>query len=333
MTSKERVYKALQFDKPDRVPVDIWMLPAVEERYGKALEELVARRNIDVVKAPFHDPTADAQMYDAGIHHDIWGCEWHSHKAGMAGEVKGYPLEKNENFEKYRSPVYLLEKIDESEFRKGTQEYLDKHSDKFVYGGWISLFERMQFLRGTEELYVDIALESDEFFLLRDMVLKYWLCYADLVSQTPGVDACIIGDDWGSQKSLLISPEAWRKLFKPAYKQIIDRIRSNGKLVFVHSDGYILDLYKDWIELGVSAINSQVWCMGVDAVAKETHGKITCWGELSRQSTLPFGTPEDILREVAEMKEKLSCNGGLIGQCEVGCDVPLINIETALFAW
>ena len=93
MTSKERVYRTLDFETPDRIPVDLWILPAAEAFHGEALQELLSERGTDFIKAPFHDPTADAQMYDEGVHTDIWGSVWHSRKAGMAGEVKGYPLE------------------------------------------------------------------------------------------------------------------------------------------------------------------------------------------------------------------------------------------------
>lgn len=333
MTSKERVYRTLDFETPDRIPVDLWILPAAEAFHGEALQELLSERGTDFIKAPFHDPTADAQMYDEGVHTDIWGSVWHSRKAGMAGEVKGYPLEDDEAFRDYRSPLHVLEDVKESDFYRGVDEYLGEHADMFVHSGWMSLFERMQFLRGTENLFMDIALETDEFFKLRDMVLAYWLRYTDLVCAIPGVDACTIGDDWGSQKAMLISPAAWRKLFKPAYKQLINRIHQHGKRAFIHSDGYILDIYEDWIELGADAINSQIWCMGPEKVAQIVKGRITCWGELSRQTVLPFGTPEDIQQQADEMKRLFYQNGGLIGQCETGYDVPLANIRAALNAW
>ena len=113
----------------------------------------------------------------------------------------------------------------------------------------------------------------------------------------------------------------------------IARAREAGKKVFFHSDGYILELYPEFIELGVDAINSQLWCMGVEKVAERFAGKITFWGEISRQQTLPFGTPEDIYAAAETMKKELFRNGGLIGQSEVGGDVSLENVEAVLTAW
>jgi uroporphyrinogen decarboxylase len=333
MTGKERVYKTIRFEDPDRLPVDIWVLQAAYEKHGPALENLIEEADIDFSRVPFNDPTYDPLAFDVGVHTDIWGCEWHNHQRGILGEVKGWPLADDDKVPGYKTPVGLLRGAKPADLYRGTAEYLEQHPDKFALCGWMSLFERMQFLRGTENLYCDIALETDEFFAIRDMVLEFWLEYANLVSSIEGVDACIIGDDWGSQRALLIAPEVWRRLFKPAYQQISDVVRGNGKQLFFHSDGYILDLYDDMVDLGVTAINSQVWCMGLDTVAQKTRGRLACWGELNRQETLPFGTPADITACIGQMKETFWQHGGLIGQFEAGRDAPLENVRAALFGW
>jgi len=126
----------------------------------------------------------------------------------------------------------------------------------------------------------------------------------------------------------------WKNIFKPKYKKLFEVIKKAGKYIFFHSCGYILDLYDEFIELGVDAINSQVWCIGIDKVAQKCAGKITLWGEIDRQRTLAFGTPEDIYREASIMKEKFFINGGgLIGQSLAGKDVSLENIEALLKCW
>jgi uroporphyrinogen decarboxylase len=169
--------------------------------------------------------------------------------------------------------------------------------------------------------------------LLRDIVfdfnrkfLKRWLEH--------DIDGVNFGDDWGQQRALLISPVKWRKLFKPLYKELIDMCKANGKHILFHSDGNIMEIYPDFIEMGVDAVNSQIWCMGVEKVAEKFAGKISFWGEISRQDILPNGTPRDVKDAIELMKKKLVVNGGgLIGQSEAGADVPLENIEVALKGW
>ena len=78
------------------------------------------------------------------------------------------------------------------------------------------------------------------------------------------IDALMFMDDWGSQSSLLINPSLWREIFKPMYKDYIDIAKRYHKKAFMHSDGYILDILPDLAEMGLDAVNSQIFCIGLD---------------------------------------------------------------------
>jgi uroporphyrinogen-III decarboxylase len=140
-------------------------------------------------------------------------------------------------------------------------------------------------------------------------------------------------DDWGSQKSLLISPKQWRKIFKPLYKDYIDLAHHAGKPIFMHSDGYIFDIYSDLIELGLDAINSQLFIMDIEEIGRQFGGKITFWGEIDRQHLLPFGTTEKIVGAVQRVKDALFKNGGIIAQCEFGPGARPENVSMVYQAW
>lgn len=165
------------------------------------------------------------------------------------------------------------------------------------------------------------------------LVMDFMRSYVD-AWLSMDVDGIPFGDDWGTQISLLISPASWVKIFRPLYQELFDRIHAAGKKVFFHSDGYIFDLYPHFIEMGVDAINSQLWCMGVEKVAERFAGKITFWGEISRQTILPHSTPQDVREAAWTMIRLLHVNGGgLIGQSEMNWDVPLKNVEAFCQAW
>jgi uroporphyrinogen decarboxylase len=335
MESRERVIRTLKFNCPDRLAVDLWILPATFLQYGKAVEELLEtyERDIAAVTGPLDIP-ANPKAYEIGSYTDDWGCAWTNLQAGIIGEVKKPVFDTFDQIDAYRSPV--------GKFQKQWQEYwpeLDRKisglrdQGKFILGGWISIFEKMQFLRGTENLYCDLAEQSDEFFKLAEMVMDFYREYLKAWLETD-VDGITFGDDWGSQRALLISPNLWKKIFKPMYQELFEMIKAKGKYIFFHSDGYIMDLYPELIELGVNAINSQLWCMGVEKVAEKFAGKITFWGEISRQNILPKGTPEEVRAAAETMKKYLFVNGGgLIGQSETGRDVPLENIRALLTCW
>ena len=121
----------------------------------------------------------------------------------------------------------------------------------------------MQFPRGTENLYYDLGYRDENILLLRDVVVGYFEEYMKFWLEKD-VDGIMFFDDWGSQRSLLISPTMWRDIFKPVYKKLIGKIKEKGKYVFFHCDGYIYDFYPEFIDLGVDAVNSQLWCMGVE---------------------------------------------------------------------
>lgn len=334
MDSRERVIRTLEFNNPDRLPVDLWVLPAARMEYGDKLEELLDSHERDIISlvGPF-DHGFTKEYYEYGTFRDPWGSVWTNIQPGIIGEVKNPVFEEYDEIDSYVAPT--------EQFVKEWEDYKDniaaqivkaREAGKFVIGGWISLFERLQYLRGTENLYCDIALEEEDMSTLIEHVMGYQRVYLKKWLEMD-IDAVTFGDDWGSQRSLLISPDQWRKIFKPLYKELIDMIKAAGKKVFFHSDGYIMNLYPEFIEMGVDALNSQLWCMGVENVAEKYAGKITFWGEISRQTTLPHGTPEEIRECAKKMKELLYKNGGLIGESEVNRDVPLENIKTVLESW
>lgn len=126
---------------------------------------------------------------------------------------------------------------------------------------------------------------------MRDMVHEYFQKQEELWLQAE-VDAIHIADDWGTQQSLLISPDMWREYFKPCYREYCEMAHRHGKLVLMHSDGYILDILDDLVEIGVDAVNSQLQCMKL-ADLERFRGNIAFWREIDRQYLLPFGTSEE----------------------------------------
>ena len=76
-------------------------------------------------------------------------------------------------------------------------------------------------------------------------------------------------DDWGTQHSLMVSPDVFYKHFKPMYREYCEIAKHYGKYVFMHSDGYITDIIDDLIEVGIDALNSQVFCMDIDELSEK----------------------------------------------------------------
>ena len=332
MTSRERVRATLNFATPDRVPRDLWVLPYVSLFRKKELDDLLRRYPLDVDR-PELSPGSDDQdllkLAQPGKYTDEWGSIWHLAEAGIVGEVKEPVLADWSRLDKFQPPWDFI--------RTRNWDHVNRiceTSDKFIISGVCARpFERLQFLRGTENLYLDLAYDTAEVRKLMTMVHEYY-CEDVTNWARSNVDAVSLMDDWGSNTSLLISPDMWREIFRPMYKTYCDIIRKEGKFVFFHSDGNIESIYGDLIDTGVDALNSQLFCMDIERLGAKHRGKITFWGEIDRQQVLPYGTTEDVKNAVQRVRRALhDPRGGVFAQCEWGKDNSVENIAAVFEAW
>jgi len=333
MNSRERVIRTLRFETPDRVPRHLWRLPGVRMFRQEDVNRVLGKYPEDITILEFNygkgKLTKGTRYKKNEVATDEWGCQWYAAEDGVAGEVKEPPIKNISEVRKLSAPYEILQGAD---FPKVNQ--MCAATDTFTLA-WTTIrpFERMQFLFGTEKLFIELCYGSKDLFLLRDILhdfyveeLKRWL--------ETDVDGISFMDDWGYQRSLLISPEMWRDFFKPLYKDYCGLIHSKGKWSFFHSDGCIEAIYPELIEVGIDALNSQLFCMNIEEIGEKYKGMITFWGEIDRQHTLPFGTKEDVANAVRRVKEALwKPEGGVIAQCEFGLKDPVENIETVFETW
>jgi uroporphyrinogen-III decarboxylase len=122
-------------------------------------------------------------------------------------------------------------------------------------------------------------------------------------------------------------------MFKPLYQDYVAIARRRGKYVFMHSDGWIRDIIPDLVEIGVDALNAQLFCMDIEELGREFKGKMTFWGEIDRQYLLPYATPEEIRAAVRKIKDYLYQDGGIIAQCEFSVGAKPENVAAVFLAW
>ena len=330
MTSRELVLKTLEYGSPERVPRHLWFLPWAEYKYGQELSRLRARFPDDIITAcGFHREQAkvEGKAYEIGRYVDEWGCIFENRQRGIVGEVKEPLVGSWDDLEKLRLPRETLS-ID----REKINEFC-RDSDKFVMGGCCARpFERLQFIRGTENVMLDLGLGRDEILTLIEKIHQFYVEEFEVWARTE-VDGLMFMDDWGSQRSLLISPVMWRDIFRPLYKDYIEIAHQHGKKVFMHSDGYIDDIIPDLIELGLDALNSQIFCMDIEELGWRFKGKLTFWGEIDRQNLLAHGTVEDVSKAVKRVYRSLYHDGGVIAQLEFGPGAKPENVYQAFETW
>ncbi len=330
VTPRELVKRSLELCSPPRIPRQLWLLPWAIDHYPKEVAEIQARFPDDIVTSPpFYKEAlrTSGEEYAPGIFVDEWGCVFENRQKGVMGEVKE-PLVKDwKDWETVRLPTERLSLDAErvNDFCRTT--------DRFVLAKTGARpFEQLQFLRRPENLFLDLIDRPPELFRLLERVQAFYLEEMTLWAETD-VDALVFSDDWGSQSSLLVSPSLWRRMFKPLYRDYIDIGHRHGKYVFMHSDGCIADILPDLVELGLDALNSQLFCLDIEELGRIYGGKITFWGEIDRQYLLPFGTPAKIEAAVKKVHECLYREGGVIAQCEFGVGARPENVRAVFEAW
>lgn len=324
ISERENVFNTLEFEHKGKLPIQKWNVPWSVTRYPEEWKIIQQKFPDSIVWCQeVFSPFREGNQYKKGQYIDEWGCVFENLYDGIIGEVKNPPVQDWNDLSKIRLPKELLN-ID-----KATINAFCKSSDKFILSGTGPRpFERLQFLRGTENLFVDIATNEAGLLEFMEQMHKFYCAEIEVWCQT-NIDGLFFQDDWGTQNNMLISPEQWRMLFKPMYKDFISIAKAYGKKTFMHSDGQITSIYPDLIEIGLDAINSQIFCMDRD-ILKKFAGKITFWGEVDRQYLLCRGSEKEVREAAQDLKKDLYCNGGLIAQCDFGLGVTPERITWAL---
>lgn len=328
--AKINVIKTLEFDSPNQIPIQLWDLPWAEIHYPNELEYIRKKFPNDLISAPELLSKAiktKGSEYKIGEYVDEWGCKFENKQVGIIGEVKN-PLIKT--WDKV-DDVHIPHEFLSLEYEK-INSFCQRNSGKFIISPCCARpFERVQFLRGSENIYMDFYESKDKIENLLKTIHDFNCKRLESWAKT-NVDALFIMDDWGAQNSLLISPDMWKDIFKPFYQEYADIAHKNNKYIFMHSDGNILSIIPDLIEIGIDALNSQIFAMQINNLS-QFKGQITFWGEIDRQNILPSFNKEQVENVIHEIFDELYSNGGIIGQLEFGPGAKPENVYTAFEKW
>lgn len=323
MNSRERVVNILQRKPVDRIPVDIWHTPEVEDalkRYTGARDdfEMWKKLGVDKIVWDFMDyktPGGDSAGSQPGANatgsRTMWGVPLRDVKAGEAHyqefveppmrgyttprEADSYPFWPDPDLFDYESAINLA-KLASNDFT--------------VIGPWVSFFEIYCQLRGIEQGLMDVLAYPDLVSATLDRIeyIQTEMLKRFLERAAKYLDLVFISDDIGGQINLLISPESWQFLLKPRMERWCNLVHSYGLRVFYHTDGASEKLIGPLIECGIDVLNPiQHVCPGMDmANLKEHYGKkVIFHGGVDNQYALPRGTPEEVRTETLNCLEIL----------------------------
>ena len=271
---------------------------------------------------PYHRLPAEAKPASGG---QIRSGEFHLNEYGtahIAGSDDAYDhyvppavmveSERLEDFENYPMPD-----IDAPYRLEGAAEMARKVLDAnlcLVGPLEMTIFEVAWQIRGFERLMMDFCENHDIADCLLDRITKLSTYRAQQYAKC-GADVIRLGDDVGMEDRLMMSPDLWRRFLKGRLASVIAAARAvkPDVLIFYHSDGFIEPILGDLIEIGVDVLNPvQPECMDPAKLKREYGDRLSFWGSIGIQRTLPFGTPADVEAEVRTRIETVGKGGGLL---------------------
>jgi uroporphyrinogen decarboxylase len=349
-TSKQRVLTAVNLGEPDRVPIDVLPNPWVTQRLHHDLgtrthRQLLERLHCDVVDLrgvvdpKYCGPVPPSRELQDGVRENFWGWRQKVTQSATGPEdcFVEFVLSDADSIDdltrhRWPSPDWF----DFSD----VAERLADWQDLAVMASGASVFQHPSFLRGIDQLLMDMALRPEMAHWLMDRFTDFYLVFFDrMFTAAKGqIDILRAADDLGTQRGLFFSPEMFRTFLKPRLKKLVDMAHSHDVKFLFHSCGAIRPVIEDLIQIGVDILDPlQAAAEGMDpSVLKDAYGDRICLhGGICTQYLLPNGTPDEVRREVRRRVDILGRGGGyILAPCHVlQTDVPTENILAMTEAW
>lgn len=260
--------------------------------------------------------------WERGIVYDRWGIGFDMYSDGFC--IRHFPLQDEGALKKFEPPDPYKEGL-----LSLALEDLKKYSGErlVVCTGYHGILEKAWGLRGFEEFMLDLALGRKEIVRLLDAITEYKIEVARQMVKA-GFKCGHTGDDFGGQRGLLVSPETWRKYFKPRWAKVWRVYKDAGLPVIHHSCGNITEIIGDMIDIGLDVLEPVQPIMDLEYLKREFGKYITFYGGIDTQELLPYGTPQEVKTMARKTIHILGKGGGLIisPAQEIMRDVPIENI-------
>jgi uroporphyrinogen-III decarboxylase len=255
------------------------------------------------------DPTSNA--WDWSLNE--WGYKLESMGDGTMGHPVAPVYAELPPANQLQSPAFR-----EQERMAAVPRFQETCGDRYRLASFdLSGFTVYTLLRGFENAMQDFLLDPDGFARLMDVIIDFE-CDLMRMASRHGFHGIHFADDWGTQAGLMISPELWRRLFKPRYARQFELAHDLGLDTWYHCCGNFAEIAGDFHEIGVDVLNiAQPNVVDIDAVGVCLRGKQCFMMPISYQTVSIQGTPAEIRAEAARLYRLLGTSeGGFIGYVE-----------------
>lgn len=366
MTHRERVLAALSHRQPDRVPIDLGG-SIVSSITAKAYDNLKSRLQLDIGPTRIFDRMNQLAVIDDAVldlleidtrgvaiglsgdsqkrvapgeedeYTDAWGLVYRIKPGHDTYFVANAPLRGEISIQDIVS--YPWPNPDDPRYTDGLRERVadlrQKDDRAIVLSLPGSIIQMSQLLRGFSDWFLDVALEPERLEVLIDQVMEIQMALQSNILAAVGgvVDIIFFFDDIAMQDRMIVSPADYNRFIEPRLARYVEFLRgkTTAKIVY-HTDGAIAPVLDRLADLPIDAINPvQVSAKGMEdlaALKRQVGDRLTFWGGVDTQDTLPHGTPGTVRRETESRIRDLNQNGGyVLGAVHtIQGDVPAENI-------
>jgi uroporphyrinogen decarboxylase len=312
MTPRERWLALFAGEKPDRIPTDYWATDEVTERLQR---ELRCSTKEDLYKALDIDGVISIEAPRTTSHHpddplaDLWGLRKArvNYAGGVYEEYDNHPLGEVTTIEEIHS--YRWPSADDHDYEAYTRTLAAAPRHRVIRVGEFEPFLLYCAMRGMELAMMDLVAEPEIAEAALDHIFRYYYQLNErLFDLGKGkIDITYVAEDLGGQSALLFSVPQIRRFILPNQKRMADLAKSHGIHVFYHTDGAAREIIPDLISVtGIELLNPIQWrCPGMEreGLVRDFGDRIIFHGAIDNQQTLPFGSPEDVRKEVLESLE------------------------------
>jgi len=334
MNSKERVLRNYTFQRVDRFTIDFCAESAVYARlrdyYGVQTDlELMETLHVDF-RYPKPNWIGFPLVDKEGRSTDYFGIPRAGH--GDFGYPIVHPLAHVESIADVEAYPYwpTADMWDYDQYERDCRQF-DQHA--VLGGAWAWFFEAACELVGMDRFFLLIHDQPEVAHALLEKTTGFMERTSEIMFEMAGkyIDICFTGDDYGFQQGPMMSSRMFDGFVRPYLQRIYDVARKNGKLMMHHSCGSVAAFIPAFMNMGLNILEPiQVRAAGMDPgeLARKYGGRLCFHGSMDTQGTLPFGTPEDVRREVRERIATFKPYGGftIAPSQHLLTDIPVENI-------
>ena len=313
MNARENALRIARFDHPERV---VGGFPRHDISYfGKD-----------------HEPFEGVGGHSSPVGttwHDLWGVGWHKGLDGVMGYVVEHPLADLRRVERYTfpdpdDPRLITQVYDRA---KTLQSAAADRANNFVGGAnRDTLWERAYELAGMDAVMIGMIDSPEAVRLLLHRIMDFQLGIARHYVAA-GIEVASLGDDLGSQRGPLMSPQMLLEFLVPEYRRLFAFYKAHGVLINFHSCGHIEPILDMFMDLGVDVLNPiQATANNLDRIRQATQGRMALQGGVSTH-TIMQGPPERIRAEVRQRLWQLGRQGGYFCAPDQGMPFPPEHLE------